>query len=249
MKYTLLQIVQNILNDMDGDEVNSIDDSFESTQVAEIVKTTYYAMISNKNWPHTRRSLQLESSGDDAYPTHMSVNDEVKELCFINYNAVKQGSTRRDYKKVAYLNPDDFLRVLNRRDSDSDKVDVIQDYTGVELLISNDTYPKYYTSFDDKNIVFDSYDSDVDSTLQKSKVQSFAYIIPAWEHDDEFIPDLPSEAFSALIAEAKSTASLALRQVANTKAEQESTRQRSWLSRKDWTVKGGVEYPNYGRKR
>ena len=55
MKMNLLEITQDILNDMDGDEVNSIDDTFESAQIAQIIKSTYYAIISNRNWPHTRR--------------------------------------------------------------------------------------------------------------------------------------------------------------------------------------------------
>ncbi len=33
------------------------------------------------------------------------------------------------------------------------------------------------------------------------------------------------------------------------KSEQEATRQQRWLSRKDWTVAGGIRYPDYGRKR
>jgi len=52
MKLTLLEIVQDIMNDMDGDEVNAISDTIESQQVAQIVKTTYLEMMANRNWPH-----------------------------------------------------------------------------------------------------------------------------------------------------------------------------------------------------
>lgn len=240
-------MVVDILNDMDGDEVNSIDDTFESSQVAQIIKSTYYAMMSNRNWPHTRQTVQLNPSGDTSYPTHMKVQEEIKELCFVNYNKAKTGETRKVYQPIKWLEPDDFLRVTNRRDNDSDNIDVIADYTGVELLIKNDLAPTYYTSFDDDNLVFDSYDSEVDNTLQQSKIQSQAYVIPAWSSDDDFIPDLPAEAFTALLEESKSRAMLKLKQVSDVKAEQESTRQQRWLSRKAWRVNGGVKYANYGR--
>ena len=52
MKYTLLAIVQEILSDMDSDEVNSIDDTVESQQVASIVRSAYMAIMSNRNWAH-----------------------------------------------------------------------------------------------------------------------------------------------------------------------------------------------------
>ena len=38
-----------------------------------------------------------------------------------------------------------------------------------------------------------------------------------------------------------------LKQAPDQKAEQEAVRQRNWLSRKAWKVKGGIHYPNYGR--
>jgi len=248
MKLSLLDIVQDILSDMDSDEVNSVDDTVESTQVAQIVKSTYFAMISNRNWPHTRQTVQLSASGTTAQPTHMTIDEEVKELCFINYNKVRAGSTRKMYQPVKYLYPDDFLRVINNRNNDSDTVDVITDLTGVELLIVNNTAPTYYTSFDDENIVFDSYDIEVDSTLQQSKVQAQAYVIPAWSGLDDFIPDLPAEAFTALLEEAKSRCMFKLKQVRDVKAEQEAGRQQRYLARQARTVNGGIRYPNYGRK-
>lgn len=248
MKLTLIELVQDILNDIDSDEVNSIDDTFESQQVAQIVKSTYYAMLSNRNWPHTNQAVQLVGSGNPALPTHMTLQDEVKELSFINYDKRRIDSTAKNYERMTWLEPDDFLRVLNRRRSDAGNVDTIVDPSGIELFITNDAPPRYYTSFDDETVIFDSYDNLIEAALQGSKIQAQGYVIPAWSHVDSFIPDLPAEAFTALLEEAKSRASLKLRQQQDIKAEQEASRQQRWLSQKAWRVKGGVKYPDFGRR-
>src|SRR3546814_1682508 len=80
---------------------------------------------------------------------------------------------------------------------------VIDPPTLTNLTIRTDAAPTYFTSFDDKTLIFDSYDSAADSTLQKSKVQVYAYTIPAWVHADDAIPDLPEMAFYLLVEEAK----------------------------------------------
>lgn len=249
MKMTLLELVQDILNDLDSDEVNSISDTAESEQVAQIVKSTFYAQMNTRNWPHTRKLINLEASGTDALPTHTILRDPVKELISVRYNCVRATETKRVYKEIKYKDPDDFLRITNRRNTDESNIDIIIDPTGVELLIRNDTAPTYLTSFDDSTIVFDSYDGTVDDTIQTSKIQAMGYVIPAWLAEDDFIPDLPDEAFTALLEEAKSRAMFKLKQTADSKAEQESRRQQNWLSRKAWRVAGGVKYPDYGRGR
>lgn len=247
MKRTLLDMVQEILNDLDCDEVESIDDTVESEQVTSIIKSAYYAMMSNRDWPHLRRSIQVTGLGDTTKPTHMKLQDGIKELCFINYNKVKNGETRKRYEEIEYLQPDHFLHKTNLRNNDESDTVAITDNGGIEILIKNDTPPKYYTSFDDEYLVFDSYDSTVDTTLQESKVQAMAYVMPDWNSEDTFIPDLPENAFTALVEEAKSRASFRLKQVADQKAEQEAGRQNRWLARKARRVAGGIQYPNYGR--
>jgi hypothetical protein len=232
---------------VDSDEVESIDDTVESEQVVSILKSSYYAMMSNRDWPHLRRSIQIEGIGDTTKPTHMRVQDNVKELCFIKYNKEKDGATKKDYSGVDYLQPDKFLHKTNQEDSSSAVVDTITDTGGIEVLVRNDRSPSYYTSFDDEYIVFDSYDNAVDTTLQEAKVQSMAYVVPAWTSSDTFIPDLPDDAFTALVEEAKSRAMLRLKQQPDSKAEQEAGRQNRWLARKARRVNGGIQYPNYGR--
>lgn len=249
MKLSLLALVQDILSDMSSDEVNSIDDTPESLQVAQIVKSTYYAMISNRNWPHTKKLITLTPSNNNLRPTHMTVPSEVKEMVTINYNTARITDTRKLYKEVKWLNNDEFLFLLNSRNSSNTDTVVVEDTSGIELIIQKNKAPAYYTSFDDETIVFDSYDAAVDSTLQSDKLQAIGYVIPSWTHSDSFIPDLPSEAFPALLEEAKSKAMFKLKEVQDIKSEQEAGRQQRWLSRKAWTVNGGIKYPNYGRGR
>ena len=247
-KFSLLDMVQDILNDIDSDEVNSIDDTVEALQVAQIVKSTYFAMMSNRNWAHLRQSIQLTPTTNLAQPTHMYVKEDIKELDFINYDSRDEAGTRAKWVRMEWREPEEFLKVVNSYNELNDNVDVVNDDSGLDITIMNDRHPTLYTSFDDKTLVFNAYDSVRESNLQSTYVQAMAYVMPKWIPADDFIPDLPDEAFIALIEEAKSRASLKLRQVADQKAEQESNRQQRWLSRKNRRIEGGIRYPDYGRR-
>ena len=246
-KMTLIEIVTDIINDIDGDYIESINDTEESEQVAAIVRATYRSMMSNRNWPHTKKLLKVTAASDSSKPNYMSIEDDLKELVLINYDMAKDDSDRKYYQEVKYIDNDDFLRLCNNRNNTASNVDVIIDDSGVELLILNDKNPEYYTSFNDEDIVFDSYDSDINDTLVASKTQAIGYVIPSFELTDTHVPDLPDEAFAFLVEECKSKASLKLRQVADEKSEQEAGRQGRWLSRKSWRVAEKDSFPNYGR--
>lgn len=248
MKKTLLEIVQDILSDMGGDEVNSINDTFESSQVAQVVRSTYEAMMANRNWPHQKRMIKLTASGDLNFPTHMSLEDEVKEVISIEYDCARAGDTKKKYKTINYLTPEDFLRYVYKRDDSATNVQTVTDVSGSELFIRNDLPPTYYTSFDDTTVIFDSYDSAVDNTLQQTKVQAIGYVLPGWVHADNHVPDLPAEAFPALLEESKSKSFIKIAQRPDQHSTIEARRQQTWLSRKAWRVAGGIQYPSYGRR-
>lgn len=247
-KKTLLQMTQDILNDLDSDEVNSINDTVESAQVAQIIRTCYEEVCSNRNWPNQKKVIQLEASGTTSRPNYLTIPEGIKELVSFKYDSIKNGETRIQYKDVKFLYPDEFLAHTNQRNSDNTNVDQVQDDSGVVFLILNDKAPEFWTTFDDEWLICDSYDSVVDDTLKKAKTQAIVYKEATWSHTDDFIPELPEEAFSMLIEEAKSTAFLVLKQMANQKAEQKANRQQRWLSRKAWKLQGGIRYPSYGRK-
>ena len=248
MKMTLLDIVQDILNSMDSDEVNSISETVEADQVAQIVKTTYYELISRRDWPHLKELFSLDGLSDNDYPTYFKIPSRIIEMREFKYDVKKTGETRRKFKEIKYLTPEDFLCYTNARNSDADNIREISDISGVKLLIRDDNAPTYWTSFDDEYIVCDSYDSAVDSTLQESKNQCFGIREPLWTAEDTFIPDLPEDAFSLLLAEAKSIAQFQIRQFADQASVAQARRQRFRMSRKSWKAMAGTRYPNYGRK-
>lgn len=248
-KLTVLEMVQSILNDMDSDTVNSIDDTVESQQVTSIIKDCYNEMISNRNWPHLRKLCQLESINDLTKPTHLKLAEGTKELVFFRYDKHRvYNSSKLIYEDVRYKEPDAFLRMVSGRNTENENVETVVDFSGTKILVNTNQPPMYWTTFDDQYIVCDSYDADVDDTLKESKTQCLAYIETPWEGLNDSVPNLPSEAFSALLAEAKSLAFFTLKQMVNSKAEATSQRQQRWLSRKAWAAEGGIKFANFGRK-
>ena len=250
-KLTLLDITQDILSDTDSDEVNSISDTTESMQVAQIIKTTYLDLMLRKYQPHLKTLLQLDATSS-ATPTHMKLPVDVMELTEVNYD--KHNSTQTDPKfgPVEYMEDVDFLVYTNARNSDGSTVDLITDPTGVRLKIVNNTAPQYWTSFDDEHAVFDSYDNLVESNLQNSKTQIIGYREPTLVLADASVPDLPSEAVPYLVSEAKKHCLAKLKQVdVNDASYREEVirnrRQGTWLKRKGWRTNTQSKYPDYGR--
>ena len=247
-KLTVLDMVQDILSDLDSDEVNSINDTIEATQVAQIIKTTYFNIIDGKDWPFLFQFFQLDSSINPARPNYMKLPESVVNVETIKYNKRLITDTFDRYTDVTYKTPEEFLDIVNARHSDATNVLVVTDASLVKLNIFNDKAPSYFTSFDDEYLVFDSYDSDVDTILQTSKTQCHGKVRPTFSMTDIFVPDLPVQMFSYLLNEAKSTCFLILKQAPNQKAEQHSISQRRRMSQEAWRIKNGVTYPNYGRK-
>jgi len=194
MKMTLLEIVQRIHSALNSDEINSIGDTVESQQVAQEVKTTYYDMIGNIEMPYQFSLFNLEASGDADRPTHMTVPENVDSFKWIQYN--KGTAAEPDYQEIEYLTPEQFI-VKTSVYSEAGSPIIVEN-----LVIKTDKHPQWYTLFDDEEVVFDSYDSEVDDTLQASKTRVYGQTIPTWSMTDDFVPDLPAKHFPQLVAEA-----------------------------------------------
>jgi hypothetical protein len=247
-KLTLLEIVQDILNDLDSDEVNSINDTIEAQQVAQIVKTTYNNIIDGKHWPHLYELFVFEGLANTLKPNYLKIPDTIVSIEWMKYNTRKISDTKDMFTDIIYKSPFDFVDLVNKRDSSLSTIQVVSDFSGVTLNIQNDKAPQFYTSFDDQYILFDSFDSGVDTTVMASKSSGWGRREATFTISDSFIPDLPTQVFSYLLAEAKSTSFSIMKQALNVKAEQNSKTQRYRMSQDAWRIKKGIQYPDYGRK-
>lgn len=246
MRKTLLQIVQDILESMGENKVNSINDSQTGYRVAKIVEGVWWELREHRNWSDSFVLRGLSPLGLST-PTHLLITPEIKEIDWIKYDKRKEVDGKPEYRDLEYVTPVEFLDRTNSRDSSLNTVDTVTDTGGAQLFVRNDKAPEYYTSFDNnKHIVLDSYNKDVDSTIQEAKVQAYCAISSDFVVDDSYVPEMPEEAFPLLFEEAKSVAYVEIKDQANPKAEQKAQRQNRRMSRRDWATAGGIKRTTYG---
>jgi hypothetical protein len=247
-RLTLLDIVQNILSALDSDEVNSISDTVEAEQVAQIVKETYEELFSNTDKPSLKTIMQLDALSNVDRPNYLLIPESVDNIDWVKYDYRTNNQT--DYRDITYLCPEEFLHLVSQQGSQSNTVEITDD-SGVRFWIRNDQNPLYWTTFDNETIVFDAYDANLDTTLQNSKSMAWVTKAAIFELSDDFIAPIEAKQFPLLLAEAKSVAFLNLKQVSSAKEEQRSRRQRVRAQNDLWRADQRRPYnrsPDYGRR-
>lgn len=246
IKKTLLEIVQDILNDMDSDEVNSISDTVEATQIAQICQSVFYDVITTVDLPEHDELTTVAGLSNSAKPNFMDANSvtEIKEL---RYN-VSETSGELEYKLIPYVTPTEFVQNILQRDTSASNVIIVADPTsGISLPILNDKMPDFYTSFDDRYLCFDSYLATVDTTLQTSKTLVIGKKIPTFTVSDSAVPDMDDTIFPYYIAECKSRAFSMLKGGPDLKVEQFARKHRYFQKNNRWKVKQENIRNDYGR--
>ena len=240
MKMTLLQIVQSILNDMDSEDVDSINSSMEATQVASIVRDVFYNITSTRNVPEHQELIKLTALSDSNFPTHFEYPTNTKQIFKVWYK-----NSGGDYREIHYVEPLDFLSKTDG--TQTDYVTVNDKVAGTQLRIANDRDPSFYTSFDDKHLVFNSYDADTEATLQESKVRAYGSKVPVFTISDSFVPDLDVDMFPYLLAESKSVAMSLMKGQPDPKVEQHARRQKAYIQSRRYNTKQNPRWKAYGR--
>lgn len=249
---TLLDMTQNILSSLNSDEVNSISDSTEATQVANIIKTTYFNIIPRAELTKHTTLFQLTASGDITKPTLMYRPDNISSLEWLKYDNddPSAGDVGVKYEYVTILPITQFLDMVNTFNPNDTDVDSFT-LSGISFYYKTDKVPQYCTVIQNYYVIFDSYRADLEDTLESTKTLCFGQVIPVFTLADSFVPDLDAELFPLLLNEAKSLAFLELKQTTHPKAEQEAKRQWSHLQvDKSLTNKPTYfeQIPSFGRR-
>lgn len=203
MKLTLLSVVQSYLNRVSDFYVSSIFESDTSQQAAQIAEEVYYSLAQKfRDWQWKTTVGTLDSVANLERPNYLKIPDNVQRLdsCTMYYNNITDDRDV-DYRKVVYLEPHMFLEKMSRRSEKYEYSQVVEDFGGSKFVVYNNTYPTYWTSFDDTYVVFDSYDSEFEDTMHEEKtrvvyskeavfLQEDGFVIPIPEHLSELYRDL-----------------------------------------------------------
>lgn len=254
-KLTLLDMTQEILSNLSSDEVNSIGDTTESLQVANIIKQKYRDIVNRSGTPEHEQLIQLTPSNDSDKPVLMLVPENVKRIEWVKYYDDTDADVSSDsYRYVILLPVQQFVEMVNSFNPTETNVSSFvftNGDTSFNLRYMDDRQPSYCAIIANRYVVFDSFDQTVDDTLQASKTMCYGQISPTFRMEDDFIPDLDESAFSLLLNEAKALAFYELKQMPHVKAEQEIKRQWSSVSKNKSVVNQPSYFdslPDFGRR-
>ena len=240
MKFSLLDMVQEILSSLDSDEVNSINDTVESYQVAILIRSVFYDLAIDLGLPEHEGLFELNASGDAAKPTLMTVPSNVSLVRNIKYNNKLTADTYANYKEVQFKPFEDFLEdsvgLQGQASTQVGQMTITNNGESFEVMYDKTKMPQFYTTMDDYNIIFDSYLATEDTTLQKSKTMCMGVIYPTFSLTDGFTPDIDPPQFSLLKNRAKVRAFAELKQAPNQEAAGEARRQKIIVQKRKETI-------------
>ena len=198
MQRTLLQVVQQYMDTTSGFYVDSIFDTDESQQVASVAERVYYKMVQEfPNLLFTMKERTLDSLSDTTRPNYMLLPTDIQKVqeSKIYYNISTTGGLQ--YKEITYLSPLDFI-ARNQATLNDDSI-LVEGFDENKMVVPTDAFPSYCTSFDNKYVVFNSYDKEFDTTLQSSKSKIVASGEEVFLQEDDFIIPIPNHLSEAYL--------------------------------------------------
>ena len=241
IRYTLLDIVKSVLTEMDSQEVNSWDDTSESSQVAFMVRDLYFDFLGAQNVPEQMKLVELNAAADPSNPTAFFYPEGVSRIEWIQYNTSNDSAPNWSY--MDYKDPYLFISDLQKGSvTNPDRVSVDGKY-----FVWSNRKPTCWTSFDDTKVIMDAFDSTVDSTLQASKSLAYVAKAPQFILENDAIPLLDDNLFPPFINKCKSHIFYVLKQQAHELAMRDYRKGVIRLTGKR-SKYPTTDRPNYGRK-
>lgn len=222
MAKTLLEYVQSSLSAMESDQVDTINDTLEAMDHANLLKEVYYEVLARQDWPFMRRPLTLDAAADPTQPTSFTIPDAVKLIEELAYNISETGSYKRGC--LEYVEPGCFVRQVQASE-DATNAQLVELGDSIKVWVATDRMPRIWTSFDDVTVVMDAVDQDIESTLQTAKLQGFGIVLPDFTIEDDFVPTIPYNMEPLLQAELTRRAFKLWKQIESTSDEEIAKRQ------------------------
>jgi hypothetical protein len=145
----VLTYIQRALSKVDAENVSTLDGTVESTQVLGFLQVAYNELIGDFPWHHLREFQKLQVT---ATAHIMKLPTDTMGFDYVRYNK----------KDILFKEPHDMQSLLDTRDIELTSVD--------NNGAINDRDPAFWTTVDDENIIFDSYNVSLQSNLSLIEV-------------------------------------------------------------------------------
>lgn len=245
-KKTLLRLVQLIGERIGSDEIDTLDETIEATEIVSILELTFDEILDRRDWEFLRdRTLRLKNRAvTDTKIYNLDIPSTVTALQCVKY--------RDDFGKfpeMEYLAPCEFIERLDGRDILQDNVTEIANDDGVLLRIITDQPPTFFTSFDEETVSFDAHDATRGTGNQAVDSIILANIKPVMDFTDPTaIFPIPERMGTLLLNEAMATAGVQLRQVSDSRAERIARRQGIKLRELEPITRRDQQVKRHGRR-
>ena len=196
-KDTLLEIVQDILSEADGDNINSIGDTVESEQAAAVVQSEFFNIVDQMDLDHHKTVSQLTATSGTT-PAVMTRPEGFYDIAWIQYDKRVTAGADPSFDHVHFMPTEDFVQMVASLTASASNVDQ-QTVNGITFNCYNDRSPTWYTFLSGyDSIIFDAYDSDLETNLQTSKSMAYGVQRPTLTIADATVPDLPQNLMTLL---------------------------------------------------
>lgn len=227
---------------MNSDEVNSIDDTVESRDIALLLRDVYYDVAVELNLDAHESLFELEDSGDADQPVLMYLPENVSKVYWIKYNNQLTGETNSSYIPVSHKDFDEFYTMqngLSQNTTDVDEMTFVMNEEDFEIMYATDRMPRFFTHVGNTTILFDSLDEAEDTTLQKEKTMCAGLVYPTFTLENDFIPILDASQFPYYRNRAKVRAFAEQKQVENKEAASETRNQKVLMQKRKSRIHEG----------
>ena len=243
-------MVQSGARNINSDEISTLTDgSVETEDLTSLVLDVLKDIMLRNEWEFLRDKPRKLLAGTNSI--ELAIPTDVTKVQTVRYRRVS-GGVQNGFGTLTYMNPEAFLRRVQAGNPAEADVETVTLSSGIELYPKTNRQPRYWTSFDEKNIVFDSYDVAQNPTgidPDDSAILATIYLDFTGSDLETWVAPIPDSLFQLWEQEAISEASVMLRQTENPRAERKARRsyvqqiKREPVTRRD----EGSQEVNYGR--
>lgn len=245
MSFTLLEVVQDMLYSIQGDQVSDINGTVEAIRCHYLARQVFLDSVANTSMaPEQNQIKQLEGVGEVDDPTKLSIPRIIDEILCLEYQ-----ESDGDYKELQFLEPHHFTaKCESYRGLDNTKTVT---YGDINLVVRTDKHPKYWTTYDNQFVLFDSWQESVEASVVGTKTRCLVRLSgpELWNPSNDFVIPLSDDAMSTYLNECKDRAWSEIKQQPNPSVTRAARRERAKLHRNARVKKKVFTdlYPDYGR--